>query len=45
MKDGVLFLQNKQQALAHGISQGAISELRGGSFKSGFIGGFLDEKR
>ena len=30
-----------KMALAHGVSQGAISELRGGDFKSGFIGGFL----
>lgn len=29
------------KALAHGVSQGIISELRGGEFKSGFIGGFL----
>jgi len=27
------------QSLAHGVTQGAIAHLRGGDFRSGFIGG------
>ena len=29
------------KALAHGVSQGAIAKLRGGDFRSGFIGGIV----
>ena len=29
------------KGLAHGVAQGVISELRGGSFKSGFVGGII----
>ncbi|MBL3600211.1 MAG: RHS repeat-associated core domain-containing protein [gamma proteobacterium endosymbiont of Lamellibrachia anaximandri] len=36
-----LFNSKEATALAHGISQGAISEMRGGKFKSGFVGAFI----
>jgi hypothetical protein len=36
-----LFQSSWGTALAHGISQGIISQLRGGSFKSGFIGAIV----
>lgn len=31
------------KALLHGVSQGEISELQGGDFRSGFLGGFTGE--
>jgi len=34
------FQKGFRTALAHGVAQGATAELRGGSFRSGFIGGF-----
>ncbi len=38
---GRLFDSDGMTALAHGASQGAISEMRGGDFKSGFVGAFV----
>ncbi|MBA1446330.1 MAG: hypothetical protein M3H12_07710 [Chromatiales bacterium] len=38
---GPLFENQEMASLAHGVTQGVISELRGGDFKSGFIGGFI----
>ncbi|MBL3529451.1 MAG: hypothetical protein JMN27_17590 [gamma proteobacterium endosymbiont of Lamellibrachia anaximandri] len=38
---GRLFDGDGMTALAHGVSQGAISEMRGGKFKSGFVGAFV----
>ncbi len=38
---GRLFDSDGMTALAHGTTQGAISELRGGDFKSGFVGAFV----
>ncbi|RLJ22616.1 hypothetical protein DJ030_00910 [bacterium endosymbiont of Escarpia laminata] len=38
---GRLFDSDGMTALAHGVSQGAISEMRGGKFKSGFVGAFV----
>lgn len=38
---GSLFQSSWGTALAHGISQGVISQLRGGSFKSGFVGAIV----
>jgi len=34
------FQKGFRTVLAHGVAQGATAELRGGSFRSGFIGGF-----
>ena len=41
LNGGPLFQNSWGMALAHGISQGVVSQLRGGSFKCGFIGAIV----